>query len=53
MVSGVIAAIAILYEPYEGNYKADSRIDLNYDLIVNLILVLLQLVKFILLCCCR
>jgi hypothetical protein len=53
LLSGVVAAIGILYEPYEANYKLDAKIDFDYDLVVNLIIVCLQLVKFVLLCCLR
>lgn len=51
LCTGVTAAIAILYEPYEKEYKEDGRIDFGYDLIVDGIVVLLQIVKFVLLCC--
>ena len=51
LITGVIAAIAILYEPYEQELAKDGNIDFSYDLVVDIILVLLQIVKFILLCC--
>ena len=51
LVSGVIAGIAVLYEPYAKEYRDDKNIDFNYDLIVNAILVCLQIIKFVLLCC--
>ena len=51
--SGVVAAIGVLYEPYMQEYKEDGKIIFDYGLIVDLILVCLQLVKFVLLCCMR
>ena len=53
LLSGLVAAIGILYEPYEEEYKQDGQIDFNYDLVINLVIVLLQLIKFVLLCCLR
>ena len=51
LLSGVIAAIGVLYEPYCKELDKDGSIEFNYDLIVNLIIVCMQLIKFVLLCC--
>ena len=54
LVSGVIAAIAILYEPYYQEYKEDGHIEFNnFQLYENCIIFFLQLIKFIFLCCAR
>ena len=43
-----------MYEPYSTAYQSeDDQIEFDYNLIINLILVLLQIIKFILLCCMR
>ena len=52
-LSGLIAAIAILYEPYTLEYALEGPWHLDYDMIVSLLIVVLQTVKFILLCCLR
>ena len=39
--SGVIAAIALLWEPYETEYKDEQTIHIDYDFIINLIIVVL------------
>lgn len=52
-LSGVIAAIAILYEPYSLEYALEGTMHFDFDMIVSLLIVVLQIVKFILLCCLR
>lgn len=47
-VSGVIASISLLHEL---NETSDGDSDFSYDSIIDLIVVVLQLIKFILLCC--
>ena len=51
LITGVIATISILYEPYSKEYKEFGKITFDYDTIVESILVLLQIIKFVLLCC--
>lgn len=41
LLSGVVAAIAVLYEPYHQEYVKDGNIEFNYDMVINMILVLL------------
>lgn len=52
-LSGVIAAIGILYEAYEIEYQLEGMIHFDFDLIANLVIIFLQTIKFILLCCLR
>ena len=53
LLTGVISAIVVLYEPYEHEIEKNGggSIDFSYDLVIDCILVLLQLIKFVLLCC--
>ena len=51
--SGVIAALALLYEPYSYEWKTESTIHIDYDFAMNIVIICLQIVKFILLCCLR
>ena len=52
LMTGIIAAIALIYEPYEKELaENDGAILYNYDFVVDTILVGLQLIKFVLLCC--
>ena len=53
LLTGVIAAISLMYEPYTKEYHDNGKIFLDYDLIMNMIIVVLQIVKFVLLCCLR
>mmetsp|Transcript_17645 Transcript_17645/g.23823 ORF Transcript_17645/g.23823 Transcript_17645/m.23823 type:complete len:135 (-) Transcript_17645:41-445(-) len=47
LLSSVIAALALLYEPHIGI----EEIEFNWDMIVNIIIVSLQFIKLIVLCC--
>jgi len=40
-ISGLIAGIAILYEPYSEEYSRRGAFEFNYDLIVMMIIILL------------
>ena len=53
LLTGVIATIALLYEPYKKKWKGDESIQMNYEDVLNIIIVSLQIVKFILLCCLK
>ena len=50
-VSGVIASIALLYKPYQEEFNTEGEIKFSYDMITDIIIVALQLIKFVLLCC--
>ena len=39
MLSGFIAGIALLYEPYQNEFKTDNHFEIHYDIIVNGVLV--------------
>ena len=52
LTTGIIGALIVLYVPYKHEVVDNGgSIDLNYDLVIDIILVLLQLIKFVLLCC--
>ena len=52
LTTGIIGALIVLYVPYKHAVIDDGgSIDFNYDLVIDIILVLLQLIKFVLLCC--
>ena len=53
LLSGIVAAISLLYLPYSEEWSQTKTLDFNYTVIMHLVLVLLQLIKFILLCCMR
>jgi len=52
-LSGIIAAIGILWETYDKEYEAEGHIDLDFDFYANIGLVVFQIIKFILLGCMR
>ena len=53
LLSGIIAAISLLYEPYSTEYSEYGKVMFDYELVINLVVVLLQTIKFVLLCCLR
>ena len=53
LLTGVIATIALLYEPYTKEWDETGRIDMDYLDVINMVIVVLQIVKFVLLCCLR
>ena len=53
LTSGIVAAIAILYEPYINEWNKKGSFDFSFDLIMMMVIVVLQIVKFVLLCCLK
>lgn len=51
--SGVIAGVALLWEPYEKEMDEEQTIHFDYDIITNIVIVVLQIVKFVFLCCLK
>ena len=53
LLSGIIASIAVLYEPYAKEKREKGPFEYTYDLVIMLIIVVIQLVKFVLRCCLK
>ena len=53
LLTGLIAAFAILYVPERDEYLFEGGIKLDYQSVVSIIILVLQIVKFVLLCCLK
>lgn len=53
LASGVIAAVAILYVPNMHEKTDEGAMKFDYNDVISIVIVTLQVVKFILLCCLR
>ena len=53
LISGLIAGFAIMYVPFRDELHTEGDLDFDYDMVVSIIMLVLQLVKFVILCCLR
>ena len=53
LLTGLAAAFAILYVPERDEYLFEGGIQLDYQSGVSIVILVLQIVKFVLLCCLK